>query len=283
MSFYGNVLYTVADAFASLFVKNNGKYNTTFIAPDDEASAEIAAAGLGGYFTLNSGNKWIHLKGDPNQHSCLFYHAPADNTDYSHNFSAMEPNNYSQPEEGPFELSPGGIIHSTKVYYDQAGHITSIEPQEYKLPISEGEQVVIEVKEDIENLKLADETHTGDINNLQINYTSMSGDVTNALSQVTALNNSVGNVNSMGLGEKRSLTRIIGSTDELNSTFGATSNKPITVIDAMSNLKASTTALENKIGDVSGSNRDIIRNLCTALENNYNISINPETLWDTID
>lgn len=64
MSFYGNILYELTNAFSSIVVKNSGSLATTF-PTYDTTDVTVPAVGLGGRFELDTGNKWIGLKGNP--------------------------------------------------------------------------------------------------------------------------------------------------------------------------------------------------------------------------
>ena len=55
MSFYGNILYELTNAFAEILIKNGGRASTTTISPSS-GTVELPAIGLGGRFTLDSGN-----------------------------------------------------------------------------------------------------------------------------------------------------------------------------------------------------------------------------------
>lgn len=282
MSFYGNVFYGVADAFASLFIKNTGRFQDIF-AVTKENSVEIPAIGKGSHFSLDSGNKWIELIGDLNSQTCYIYHAKPKEEDGFNVASSFGVAQYG--EENIHELSPGESFSASNIYYDNAGHVTKVEPISYKLPISQSEADVEEVKQEIEEIKSINETQDANISNLGLNYNDLADkqrDITEDLSELTTL---VGPRGGLGLLETRPITSVIGPIKaSLASEFN---NNAITVCGAIEqlkndsdNLSADLKGWESKLGDVSSANRAALKNLCEALEA-YNITINPDDLWES--
>ena len=282
MSFYGNIFYGVADAFASLFIKNTGRFQDIFAVTEGNP-IEIPAIGKGSHFSLDSGNKWIELIGDLNSQTCYIYHAKPKEEDGFNVASSFGVAQYG--EENIHELSPGESFSASNIYYDNAGHVTKVEPISYKLPLSESEADVEEVKQEIEEIKSINEVQDANISNLELNYNSLIGEQNDIASDLSTLTTLVGSKGNLGLLETRPITAVIGPVKaSLKDEFN---DNAVTVCSAILSLKNESDQLtedlkgwESKLGDVSSANRAALKNLCEALEA-YNITINPDDLWES--
>lgn len=273
MSFYGNILYELTNAFAEIMVKNSGRNSSTTISPSS-GSSEIPAVGLGGRFTLDSGNKWIHLSSDPNNQVCKIYHSGIDSTNTAHSFTTIDnPDNAINA----IELIPGDYLSGEQVYYDEAGHVTGSKQVVYKLPISETEAELIELQEKMATLEANDAvqdtaigTNTGDLTTLK----STMEDVQGNLSDVKAL---VGNKIYMTIGDT-SITQAIGSIENIQGlATGHTNN----ISNALHYLKNEINNRDNTISDVSTANRYAMSKLIEQLEAQLGIEIDESVLWPT--
>lgn len=134
MSFYGSRYYQATDAFAKFLIKNSGLNKTDFLTETPPSSVEIEADGRTSELNLDSGNRWIQLKGSDEENKCTIYHEKANfNTDTFINII----NNIEKPEENDDKES---IVYPNKetilnveegvrfsiplIYYDEAGHIS---------------------------------------------------------------------------------------------------------------------------------------------------------------
>lgn len=134
MSFYGNVFYEFAELFRHFKFMNSGYQKTEFPAtkPDDE---EAKAQERWDILNMDSGNRWIILKG--NEDGVEFYHAQpgSANKDYAtdliQNFSVE-----GTGGTGATTLACGSTFSTPQLQFDKAGHFTtaSASSKNYKLP-----------------------------------------------------------------------------------------------------------------------------------------------------
>lgn len=281
MSFYGNVFYGVADAFASLFIKNNGRYQDRFISPNTEP-VEIPAVGLGGYFNIDSGNKWINLAGDLNSHSCYIYHAaPREEDGFNSAGSFVLTDNV--PED-VHNLQPGETFASANIYYDNAGHITGVYPTVFKLPISDTQKDLQELQDRMTSCEETNTAQEESIGTINLNLGSLSSDLSSASSSLSTLSGFVGKKSDF-VSETRALTNIIGSTYNLKQLF---KDNGITISEAIINNNNLTKGIEGELstqindqskalGNLDTVTKTAFANLCTLLKE-HNIDINYDDL-----
>lgn len=272
MSFYGNILYELTNAFAEIMIKNSGRNSSTTISPSS-GSSEIPAVGLGGRFTLDSGNKWIHLSSDPSNQVCKIYHSGIDSTNTTHSFTTID-----NPDSAinAIELIPGDYLSGEQVYYDEAGHVTGSKRVVYKLPISETEAELIELQEKMATLEANDSAQNTAIGTNTSNLTTLKStmeDVQGDLSDVEAL---VGNKIYMTTGNT-SITQAIGSIENIQNLSQSATN----ISNALSYLKSEITNRDNTISDVSTANRYAMEKLIEQLETKLGIEIDESVLWPT--
>lgn len=214
MSFYGSRYYQATDAFAKFLIKNSGLNKTDFLTETPPSSVEIEADGRASELNLDSGNRWIQLKGSDEENKCTIYHEKANfNTDTFINII----NNIETPEENDDRES---IIYPDKetilnveegvrfsiplIYYDEAGHISmpikedgSVSQliQTFVIPkISSATEIDI-IKEDIKEIQKKNEEqdksinkNTTDISSINNAIEGINNNVTNALLQASEAN-----------------------------------------------------------------------------------------------
>ena len=274
MSFYGNILYELTNAFAEILIKNGGRASTTTISPSS-GTVELPAIGLGGRFTLDSGNKWIHLSGNEDSQVCKIYHSGIDSTNTTHSFNTI-----SNPDSATnaIELIPGDYLSGEQVYYDEAGHVTGSKKIVYKLPISETEAELIELQEKMATLEANDTvqntnigTNTSDLTTLKSTMEDVQGD----LDDVEAL---VGSKIYMTIGNT-SITQAIGSIENIQGLASGHTNN---ISNALHYLKNEINNRDNTISDVSTANRYAMSKLIEQLEAQLGIEIDESVLWPTL-
>lgn len=277
MSFYGNILYELTNAFAEIVVKNSGRNSSTTISPSSE-NVEVPAIGLGGRFILDSGNKWIGLAGDGESQLCKIYHSGIDSTNTTHSFTTLgNPNSAT----GAVELAPGDYLSGEQVYYDEAGHVTGSERVVYKLPISETEAELIELQEKMAELEANEDTqnksiegNTTGLADLKSAYDSTMGTVQKDLDAVEDL---VGNKIYMTTGNT-SITQAIGSLESVQDLSPGNTNS---ISSALLYLRGEINNRDNTISDVSTANRYAMEKLIEQLETQLGIKIDESALWPT--
>lgn len=277
MSFYGNVLYELTNAFAEIIVKNSGRNSSTTISPSSE-NVEVPAIGLGGRFTLDSGNKWIGLSGNSESQLCKIYHNGIDSTNKTYSFTTL-----GNPDSATsaIELTPGDYLSGEQVYYDEAGHVTGSSKVVYKLPISETEAELLELQKEMATLKANDATqdanittNTDGLTTLKSTYESTMGTVQKDLDTVEAL---VGNKIFMTNGNT-SITQAIGSLEDMQAISVGNTNSVSTSLAYLNNEIAKR---DNTISDISTANRYALEQLIAQIEAQSDITIDKTLVWPT--
>ena len=135
MGFYGSVYYQLIDTFYKITGKNSGKSKTSF--QSSTANSEIEATGRKGVINLDTGNRWINISksGD----SLLLTHQGTDNDYVSNSTLAIEvvdgKGSGSGTSSSPKKLNYEDVLKVSKIYQDQAGHVTGKKDFAYlKLP-----------------------------------------------------------------------------------------------------------------------------------------------------
>ena len=135
MGFYGSVYYQLIDTFYKITGKNSGKSKTSF--QSSTADSEIEATGRKGVINLDTGNRWINISksGD----SLLLTHQGTDNDYVSNSTLAIEvvdgKGTGSGTSSSPKKLNYEDVLKVSKIYQDQAGHVTGKKDFTYlKLP-----------------------------------------------------------------------------------------------------------------------------------------------------
>lgn len=277
MSFYGNILYELTNAFAEIMVKNSGRNSSTTISPSS-GTAELPAVGLGGRFTLDSGNKWIHLSADADNQTCTIYHSGLDSNNKKYSFTTID---NPDTATNAIELIPGDYLSGERVYYDEAGHVTGSERVVYKLPISETEAELIELQEKMAELEANEATqdksiedNTTGLADLKSTYDSTMGNVQKDLDTVEAL---VGSKIYMTTGNT-SITQAIGSLEDMQAISVGNTNSVSTSLAYLNNEIAKR---DNTISDISTANRYAMEQLIAQIEAQSDIKIDKTLVWPT--
>lgn len=277
MSFYGNVLYELTNAFAKIIVKNSGRNSSTTISSSSE-NIEVPAIGLGGRFILDSGNKWIGLSGDSKSQLCKIYHNGLDAMNQTYSFTTL-----GNPDSATdvIELIPGDYLSGEQVYYDEAGHVTGSNKIVYKLPISETEAELIELQKQMATIEANDKTQDTNINTntnglatLKSTYDSTMKTVQKDLDTVEAL---VGNKIYMTTGNT-SITQAIGSLEDIQAISVGNTNSVSTSLTYLNNEIAKR---DNTISDISTANRYTLEQLIAQIEAQSDIKIDKSLVWPT--
>lgn len=277
MSFYGNILYELTNAFAEIIVNNSGRNNSTTISPSSE-TVEVPAIGLGGRFILDSGNKWIALQGDSESQLCKIYHNGIDSSDKAYSFTTL-----GSPDSAAnaIELTPGDYLSGEQVYYDEAGHVTGSSKVVYKLPISETEAELLELQNKMSALEANDTTQDASISAntdglaaLKSTYESTIKTVQQDLDSVEAL---VGNKIYMTNGNT-SITQAIGSLEDMQAISVGNTNSVSTSLAYLNNEIAKR---DNTISDISTANRYALEQLIAQIEAQSDITIDKTLIWPT--
>ena len=158
MSFYGGIFNQISNAFERVGIKNSGKNTISFL-NNDPTDLEIKADGREGFIEIDSGNRWIELKGDVVDNSCKIYHGQADGNNTTTHL-VME-----KVDELPSEVVPIDIKLDDNVYikinnvkYDEAGHISSTTPSYLKFHVVEAEAEITAMQGEISDFKETVET-----------------------------------------------------------------------------------------------------------------------------
>lgn len=277
MSFYGNILYELTNAFAEIVVKNSGRNSSTTISPSSE-NVEVPAIGLGGRFILDSGNKWIGLAGDGESQLCKIYHSGIDSTNTAYSFTTL-----SNPSSAAdiVQLPPGALLSGEQVYYDEAGHVTGSKKVVYKLPINETEAELLELQGKITALEESNknqneniDANTSGLSNLKSAYETTIKDVQDSLGDVESL---VGSKIYMTTGNT-SITQAIGSLEDMQAISVGNTNSVSTSLAYLNNEIAKR---DNTISDISTANRYAMEQLIAQIEAQSNIKIDKTLVWPT--
>lgn len=274
MSFYGNVFYELTNAFAKFIVKNSGE--TKEEEPKTlQESFNISAVGLNSSFNIDSGNKWIQLKGEDN--TCSIYHAFPKSDDKFGSISSW--NKTEETVEGAVKLQPGDSIKVQNLYYDKAGHISAIEDKYFLLPETDFQTNLKEIQDDIKALKISDadqnlsiSANSDSISGIDTKYdediAALTKKDTEIDKNISDINDKVGNNESLGLGENISIVEAIGN---LNDTVKKTS-----VVENLKYLKEQNELISNRITLANSSIKTAIDNICES------IGKDPDEIWGTI-
>lgn len=135
MSFYGSVYYQATDAIAKIIIQNSGLTAKDFVAEELPSFVQIDADGRASELKLDSGNRWIQLKGIDEDNRCVFYHNQPD-TETNTCVPGICPESIEVPEiddnkvsitypdrETVLNVEEGVRFSMPLIYYDDAGHI----------------------------------------------------------------------------------------------------------------------------------------------------------------
>lgn len=273
MSFYGNILYELTNAFSRVLIQNNGTDKKDFITPSTE-SVEIPAIGLGGKLELDTGNKWISIQGNPEEHSCTIYHAAKDASDITNQMSTIAK---TENNTGAIELAPGDYLKGAVMYYDEAGHVTSADAVYYRLPISETEEELADLQARMTAIEESDIAQTGLINQNTADIEAVTTAHDETVADLAALDKRVGNMyNLTAAVDKLTITQALGRFDTMQEQTAYPS-----VCEGLTSLKQSVDAQNASISDASLVQRVVIKNLCDQIAAQSDIEIDYDALWTT--
>ena len=147
MSFYGQVVYEFTKLFNTFIFKNKGKLKEEFPKEDEiERSTEFkySANERWDKLTFETGNKWIQMMPDNENQSIKFFHSkPSEEVLNSPSFSPQE----EVKEEEINKLNPGHYFEIQEYGIDKAGHISTITPVYYQLPLQQ-----ININSDVDDI-----------------------------------------------------------------------------------------------------------------------------------
>lgn len=288
MSFYGNVIYELADAFASVKVKNSGKSNNS-LADSFQDEVEIAAAGLGGEATLDTGNRWIGLTANTDDQSCKIWHREPDATSTGRSIAAIQ--KVETPAKENYDLSSGDYVQISSATYDKMGHINGESVTTLRMPVSKTEEDITDLQERMTAIEDSDVKQTEHIDEVASGFQGLQNSYDGLDERVTANTNNI--TNKVGSNAKycfqsdKSLYTFLGASIE---KYIQENLKAYTVKEAFSKIKeiadgaSSTATSTNLVLDI------VIKNLCAQLEEQLaeqgiNISIDQSALKksDTTD
>lgn len=290
MSFYGNVIYELADAFASVKVKNSGKSNNS-LADSFQDEVEIAAAGLGGEATLDTGNQWIGLTADTDGQSCKIWHREPDVTSTGSSIAAVQ--KVETPAEQNYNLSSGDYVQISSATYDKMGHINGESVTTIRMPVSKTEEDISSLEKRMIAIEESDVQQTEHIDEVASGFQGLKDSYDGLEARIADNETDIKNIDSNKIGSKMSYSFVRGDKT-LYYFLGAQIDKYIyenldganTVKDAIGKLKdiaesaTATVANTNVILDI------VIKNLCAQLEEQLaeqgiNISIDQSALKKT--
>jgi hypothetical protein len=235
MSFYGGIFNQISNAFERVGIKNSGKNTISFL-NNDPTDLEIKADGREGFIEIDSGNRWIELKGDVVDNSCKIYHGQADGNNTTTHL-VMEKVN-----ELPSEVIPIDVKLDTNVYikinnvkYDEAGHISSTIPSYLKFHVVEAEAKITDMQNDIsdfkeivENRMTTAETTVGGYNNRLTTVEGFETSIEKNKNDIKGINDLIGNKSELGVSE--TLCEILGNISNLRKADKDFSNLSLSEI-----------------------------------------------------
>lgn len=214
MSFYGNRLYQLTNAFGKIFVKNSGKNKTDFPEtsnPIDDKDAAFAV-GLEATYSFDTGNKWIGLSKDDANGICFISHSPIDTNDKSNDIATLAA---AGENASATQLLAGGYIAVPHIAYDDAGHVTGTDEVSYfRLPLNPTGMDLDALKARMDTIETNDDTQDKALTSLD--------------NRCDSLETTAGIVGTrVGFSSKKTLTGALGDMDGWQSTVGLTDNATV--------------------------------------------------------
>lgn len=214
MSFYGNRLYQLTNAFGKIFVKNSGKNRSSFPNITDPANDQDAAfaVGLEATYSFDTANKWITLSKDNANGICFVSHSPIDTNDESNDVVTLAA---SGENAGATQLLAGGYIAVPHITYDNAGHVTGAREMSYfRLPLNPTGMDLDALKARMDTIEASDTTQNNELIALD--------------GRCDSLESTAGIVGSRtGFSSKKTLTGALGNMDSWQSTVGLANNATV--------------------------------------------------------
>lgn len=236
MSFYGTIYNQISNAFERIRIKNSGKNTISFL-NNDPTDLEIKADGREGFIEIDSGNRWIELKGDAVDNSCKIYHSQADGNNTTTHLVVEKVNKL------PSEVVPIDVKLDTNVYikvnnikYDEAGHISNTTPSYLKFHVVDAEAKITDMQNDISDFKGAVETRmtnaettVGGYNDRLKKVEGFETLIDKNKNDITGINSLIGSTNELGV-INETLCEILGDVSELRSADKDFSNSSLSEI-----------------------------------------------------
>lgn len=235
MSFYGGIFNQISNAFERIGIKNSGKTKIDFL-NTESIDLEIKADGREGFVEIDSGNRWIELKGDVVDNSCKIYHSQADKNNTTTHL-VMEKIN-----ELPADAVPIDVKLDTDVYikinnakYDEAGHISSMTPTYLKFHVVDAEAKITDMQKEIsdfkgtvENRMTTAETTVEGYNDRLIAVEAFETSIEKNKNDIKDINNLIGDKNELDVNE--TLCEILGNVSNLRKADKDFSNLSLSEI-----------------------------------------------------
>ncbi len=288
MSFYGQVFYELGDAFAKFIVKKSAL---------DTAPIEVKAVGTGGGITIEPKNQWITLEGDVANHTIKFGHITGEKGQ-----TVAPLTKHGTEVAGATQLKAADTIAIQKFKYDDAGHVSLDNVAYYKLPISEAEIDIADLKTRMTTLETGDEEQEKRLNEVETlvetyedrvstledtatttgqtlaeyadHFNTLDDSAEQFESDIDGLTDLLGARASMTKDTTTSVTKVIGPTDDLLKGL-----KCDNLSECISSLKTEINNSNSSIGNNATAVRVAIKNLCDILNEN-NITVDYNSLWE---
>ena len=235
MSFYGGIFNQISNAFERIGIKNSGKNTISFL-NNDPTDLEIKADGREGFIEIDSGNRWIELKGDAVDNSCKIYHSQADGNNTTTHL-VMEKVNELPSEVVPIDvkLDTDVYIKINNVKYDEAGHISSTTPSYLKFHVVDAEAKITDMQNDITEFKetvetrmTSAETIVGGYEDRLITVEGFETLIEENENDIKDIDNLIGNKSELGVNE--TLCEILGNVSNLRKADKDFSNLSLSEI-----------------------------------------------------
>lgn len=286
MSFYGNVIYELADAFASVIVKNSGKGNKAFAASSQDAT-EVAAAGLGGKATLDTGNQWVGLTADTDNQVIKVWHSEPDESSTNGPIAAVT--KVSAPAADNVDLSSGDYIQISQATYDDAGHINGQKVATLKMPVSKTEENISDLQNrmaEIEESQTEQITRIdavaeefGDMKDTQESLNSRIKENTDG---ITAINSdTIGNMKYVS-GYGTTIATLMGA--DLYGHLKSLNTNDISIKGGLTAINSTANEAVSTANSISLAVHTVIEKLCEQItsqlaEQDITIELDPDSLW----
>ena len=260
--------FILPDSFKNISITNSGSSN---IAVDTSITNGILTADtLVDTATIDSGNRWIQLKADPNDDKVTIYHAPAG-TAPSGNTTIIKVDNP--------DVHYGEAFKIPEVKYDEAGHISAVDTHEVKFPTpSINSNLDATSSSVLTGFKLTPETlaitqTNADVGTLKLTqYIQATGDTLNA---DDTINNAF----------RKLSTRIQAHEDDLNALIGGQLKEKFDTLVEMSKwLDENDTEIVDRINEINTNLTQAIENESIARQQSDNaINVNITNLTNEIN
>lgn len=154
MGFYGQVVYEFKRIFSSLKVIASNPGEEAIAPPQEDESLRLQALQPWDELTVTPLNRWIQLNGNPDEKILSIGHSTPGEKDESKTVIGFAKIREEDIPEGvvPTPLNYGAFIETTNSNYDKAGHSIEATKSYFQLPISDTEQNVQTLQDNIEHI-----------------------------------------------------------------------------------------------------------------------------------